>query len=142
MKIYVAGKWTSRDKARARMRILENLGHEITHDWTQSAEDPNYPELAITDVNAVKSCDVLWLILEKGMEGAWVEVGIAIGAGKPVYVEFSGEESLGLGTKIVPVGGPYQSHCIFLCHPLVRPAWDMENGHGLNEKAMAEYNAG
>lgn len=137
MKIYVAGKWTSRDRAAVRMQELRDKGHEITHDWTQSAEYPNYPELAITDVNAVKNCDALWLILEEGMEGAWVEVGIAIGAGKPVYVEFTheGDEH----GNLIP--GAYESHCIFLCHPLARPAYELREGQGLNEKAMAEYSA-
>lgn len=137
MKIYVAGKWTSRVRAAHRMDKLEELGHKITHDWTRDSVNPNFPELAITDINAVKSCDVLWLILERGMEGAWVEVGIAIGAGKPVYVEFTQER----GTFGLP-DSPYESHCIFLCHPLVRAASEFGNGHGLNKKAMAEYNAG
>ena len=34
MRVYVAGKWQDREMVREIMDDLENMGHEITVDWT------------------------------------------------------------------------------------------------------------
>ena len=39
------------------------------------------------DVNGVHAADALVLLVEDGMRGGWVEFGVALGSGIPVYVE-------------------------------------------------------
>lgn len=122
MKLFVAGKWTSRHYARQRMTELEQAGHSITYDW-MAEEGDWWREFALEDMQGVRDADALVLIIEPAMEGAWVEVGIALALGKTVYVE-------GVET--------YPSHCIFLCHPAVRHIAELEY-EGMNASAIKAY---
>lgn len=107
MKIYVAGNY-SEDKLRCRslMAELKNAGHEITEDWT----DPKYnnaPHVLCcqVDVEGIRNADciVFCAIFDRKYRGAFVEMGMALALGKPVYV---------LGNAI--------DTCVFTAHPLVR----------------------
>ena len=85
MKIYVATGWDNRGRAQEIMNTLALHGHEITFNWTCSAEaDANQ---AIQDYMGVLSADAFVLIAEhEGMMGAWVEMGIACARNIPVYI--------------------------------------------------------
>ena len=108
MKIYVATKWENRQRARIVMADLKDLGHTITWDWTNDAGDGvmNQRKQAINDYNGVIDADAVVLILENDYpyEGTLVELGIALGAGKPVFI---------LGEA------PVTKRCVFIQHPNV-----------------------
>lgn len=94
MNIYVASKFENKEKVREAINLLTQAGHDIAADWTQHSlegvpEDKkkNYQiECAYYDFNAVKRCHVLILLDHPNMKGAYTEVGIALGAYKPVIV--------------------------------------------------------
>lgn len=115
MKIYVAGKWSERDKVKTVMEIFESRGHIITCDWTRHiAPERNMREggngiftkeydwsknvdwaqnghktYAEEDLNGVLSCDLLIACMwspEIFYKGAWIEVGIALGHYKRVII--------------------------------------------------------
>lgn len=104
MNIYVAGKWQDRKSCKDLMKWLESLGHKITLDWTDHKyEDEEYPkEYCKADVQGVIDADILIGLFERPYvyRGALVEMGIALGQGKPIHL---------IGT--------YQDDCIFANHP-------------------------
>lgn len=107
MKIYVAGKWQDRENVRLVMENVRELGHEITCDWTdhESVDKGLMEQYAISDCYGVFEADLLILVAEYpyNYRGSLVEMGIAIGQRKPVWV----------------VGDAVDS-CIFINLPTVR----------------------
>jgi len=111
MKIYVAGKYSERDNIRLVFKALEKLGHTITLDWTNHDIYPNdavaerLGEFANDDVEGVRNADCLiaCLLNHHEYKGLWVEMGIALGYNKPVYIVGEAGDS-----------------CIFTNHKLVK----------------------
>lgn len=111
MKIYVAGKYQDRDRVRVVYQILREHGHEITLDWTNHNIYPNdavaekLSGFAQDDVSGVLSADLFigLMTIPYEYKGLWVEMGIALGKGIPVYI----------------IGNAGDS-CIFTNHPLVK----------------------
>ncbi len=111
MKIYVAGKYQDRERVKIIHGYLREMGHEITVDWTDHEIYPNdavaerLASFAIDDVWGVLEADVyIGLMIEDFVyKGLWVEMGIALGKGIPVWL----------------IGDAGDS-CIFANHPLVR----------------------
>ena len=107
MKFYIAAKWQSRAEVRTLMNLLEARGHTITVDWTTHVNPQNQSilqEWAERDEEGVKQCDIfIGLFRESEVgNGAVVEMGIALGLGKRIWI----------------VGDAIDS-CIFMLHPLV-----------------------
>jgi len=106
MKFYVAGKWEEREAIRRLQNELRNLGHEITKDWTVDEEDaPGYPVInVVEDVRGAKVADayVGLFVNSHNYRGALVEMGVALGNRKRVYIIGHGIDG-----------------CIFAGHPLV-----------------------
>jgi len=106
MKFYVAGKWEEREQVRQLQDELRRLGHTITVDWTwHEFEDGGYPvQYAQEDVFGAATCDayVGRFVNPNSYKGALVEMGVALGLGKKVFV---------IGHAI--------DTCIFVSHPLV-----------------------
>ena len=121
MKIYVAGKWTDKERVSKIMRILEKHGHEITFDWTVS-ENKNFKESAIHDIRGVKEADAFYLVYSEDMKGAWTEFGAALALGLPCYIQAEA------------------AYCnnIFLSHPLVRFAYTLGD-EPINQATMEKY---
>lgn len=97
MKVYIAGPWDERERARAIALLLEAKGHSITHDWWNhdggvECTDEFLRVCAEDDFNAVKCADVFLLLntQERGKEtsGKAVETGVALYANR-----FSGQPS-------------------------------------------------
>lgn len=110
MRIYVAGRFQSYAKVRACIDALVERGHEITYDWTRSPEfgadghpvdpgtikngfsAPGYStrqalaRYAVRDIQGVREADALVLLADDSLAGAWVEMGIALERGTPIYV--------------------------------------------------------
>lgn len=94
MKIYIASH--SRELAlEIEQQIKHNTNHKIVSRWiycpfnpTNSYSLSDRQRIAEEDVNDVKSCDLL--VLQSGEEkypgGKFVELGIALGLNKKVYV--------------------------------------------------------
>ena len=107
MEIYVAAKYQDRDRVRELYYELSYLGHEITVDWTNhnDVSPEKLTEYAVEDVGGVKEAKLLIALMTIKYEykGLWVEMGIALGKGIPVWV----------------IGDAGDS-CLFMNHPLVR----------------------
>jgi hypothetical protein len=88
-------------------QLLE-AGHTITYDWTVC--DTFSTEQATNDMNGVMTADALIFIAEKDLQyrGAYVEFGIAIARGIPIYVL-----------------GPYADSCIFIKLPQIHRGIDL-----------------
>ena len=86
MNVYVAAKWEDKDRARDIMYSVCYAGHTITHDWTINSVFG--VTAAAADVNGVIAADALVAVVEREFQwkGMWVEMGIAIGYGKPIYM--------------------------------------------------------
>jgi len=100
MKVYIAGKFDDKEKIRKYMDQVENLGHKITHDWTnfEVKNDPdnllggdgeNMSESAKYDINGVKECDVMIVVMEDKdypYRGTFTELGCALGLEKTIVI--------------------------------------------------------
>jgi hypothetical protein len=94
MKIYVATKFEKYVYAKEVISHLKAAGHTITHDWTDKAhevfstqQDPDsevehdWPAIGRAELEGVMAADVC-VVLFPCVEGAHVELGIALGAGR------------------------------------------------------------
>jgi len=103
MKVYVAGKFTDKEKIRGYMDELEKLGHTITHDWTSFK--PTYDEddlfmgdenqgedmeqSAIHNIQGIRDADAVVCIMEDkkyAYRGTFTELGCAIGLKKEIIL--------------------------------------------------------
>lgn len=106
VKFYVAAKWQDRPIVHQVYQILKSFGHEITLDWTDH-ELPNESQMKQSQINnflsmwaekdiiGVQNCDLLIaLFMEpRHQRGAMVEVGAALGLGKPILIIGHAEDS-------------------------------------------------
>lgn len=114
MKGYVSSRWENRHLAAEEARVLESLGVEITHRWWEYTGTPE--DIAIQDIEGVRAAHIV-VVLSFGQEisrGVYAEIGAALLAGRPVYLDG------GAPTNWLPG----ESH-VFLRHPLVRPYSDL-----------------
>ncbi len=96
MRVYVASKFENVVEVRDAMKRLQDLGHEITHDWTNEnpgdLKDIELEEFmagcAIKDMYGVETADALLAINHPLGKGMFVEMGMAIAAGTPVFIAF------------------------------------------------------
>ncbi len=93
MKLFVSGKIGDEALTREIMEGLKNGGHEITLDWTRIGHLKPYDEnpsasakAAVLEVQGVKEADALVLVAHDRGIGMYVELGVALGTGKPVYL--------------------------------------------------------
>jgi nucleoside 2-deoxyribosyltransferase len=87
VKIYVAaGSKTDRERARAFMAALREVGHEITFDWVEVlGTDHRSEAVAFAEIAAVRDADaVCFLVPASGSTGAGFEVGFAYAIGVPI----------------------------------------------------------
>jgi len=114
MKVYVAGSSKSILGPTIWMGHLRKAGHEITFDWTTDViADKKDAECAVNDVNGVLTADAIIMVLDgvHTQRGTYVEMGIALGAGKPVYLY---EDKA-------------HSDSVFMFHPLVQIITSVED---------------
>lgn len=93
MKLYIAGH--SQERARSVAKLCSEAGHEITSRWLEEdfSKTPTYTDddrekIAGIDVDDVMAADALVLLPSPRRipGGKFVEVGVAIGVGIPVYI--------------------------------------------------------
>lgn len=114
VKYYIATKLENHSQHKEARKILDALGHTITHDWThrgavymQGLE--RIREVAKVETDGVLSADFIVVLWPGGM-GTHVEMGIAIGAHKPIIFVSDNEAHHEATTET----------CAFYHHPLVR----------------------
>lgn len=121
MKIYVAAKFSDKERVRTAHNLLKAAGHTITHDWTVnktsfpfSANLEFAAKSANEDLAGVLAADVLVVLshAEPSM-GAAGELGAAIAAkllGKPM---------------LIYAVGPHFDQSFFFHHPAVQQVDDI-----------------
>lgn len=99
MRIYVAAKTHDFERARKVMDLCQELGHEITFDWTQNVEQfgPSHEnEAALSDqilrraaeddVLGVKRSQLLIGLGHPRVCGTLIEIGMTIRQGTPIIL--------------------------------------------------------
>ena len=116
MKVYVAGKWTDKDRIHGYMEQLKSMGMQITHDWTvfESNSNNSKADMAEHDINGVINADWVVFIMDDPSypyRGSFTELGAALALHKKVFI---------LG----PMTGDYSGN-VFFHHPeiLHMPDW-------------------
>lgn len=101
MKIYLAGASEEVDQVRNYMTLVRDLGHEITHDWTElvlkqggnprEVSEERQQTWCLKDIQGVAGADLLWLLLPESRNsfGAAFEFGFAYAIG--AYTAVSGD---------------------------------------------------
>lgn len=88
MKFYVASSFTNIDSVRRVSEILKKRGLIHSYDWTQNDRASTVQQLVqfgLYEKHAVIESDILIVLLPAG-KGSHVELGIALGHGKKVFL--------------------------------------------------------
>ncbi|CAG7645044.1 nucleoside 2-deoxyribosyltransferase [Paenibacillus allorhizosphaerae] len=88
MKFYVASSFKNIEKVRYVSEQLKHLGFTHTYDWTNPGGAltlERLKEIGQQERNAVIEADLVIVILPAG-KGSHIELGIALGLGKKVYL--------------------------------------------------------
>lgn len=88
MKFYIASSFKNIDSVSYVSERLKNNGYIHTYDWTNNKKAPTAKELkeiGEKEKAAVLEADLFVMLLPAG-KGSHVELGLAIGNGKKVYV--------------------------------------------------------
>ncbi len=93
MNIYLAGPWVHRGDMLGIASSIESLGHSITWKWWETEEvkegtgrDDFLKGQALSDLNGVRSADLVVVINSAKSEGKSFEQGVAIALGKPIII--------------------------------------------------------
>lgn len=94
-KIYVATSFKNIPEARQVMRLVEEAGHEISHDWTWESVDESWDEetkreylvkCGDRDYLGVTTADIVVFLNHELAHDAMAELGIALAKGKHVII--------------------------------------------------------
>lgn len=94
MKFYIASSFANKDKVREAASLLREAGYVQTFDWTANLRASSVEELALygaLEKKAVLEADFIIVLLPAG-KGSHIELGMALGQGKPVYLLSETEE--------------------------------------------------
>ncbi|WP_342576007.1 nucleoside 2-deoxyribosyltransferase [Solibacillus sp. FSL K6-1781] len=94
MKFYIASSFTNKDKVRYVSGKLKNNGYQHTYDWTineRAASLTDLREIGQQEKAAIIDADFIVVILPAG-KGSHIELGIALGHGKKIYLYSPNEE--------------------------------------------------
>jgi nucleoside 2-deoxyribosyltransferase len=94
LKFYIASSRNNKEIVRYVAKKLEQEGFIHTYDWTKNGNVDSYDELkqiGEEEIQAVKAADFLVLLMPAGV-GSHVELGIALGLGKRIYLYTSDHE--------------------------------------------------
>ena len=87
-KFYVTSSFKNRQAVRSVSKGLKEKGFIQTYDWTENNRAPEIGELkriGLLEKKAVMDADFLIVLLPAG-KGSHIELGIALGLEKPVYL--------------------------------------------------------
>jgi nucleoside 2-deoxyribosyltransferase len=99
MKFYVASSFRNRDAVNQVANHLKKRGHIQTYDWTKNAKAKEEQTFTFDDLkdigqkekNAVIEADFVVVLLPGG-KGTHIELGIALGQGKSIFIYSPGGE--------------------------------------------------
>lgn len=98
IKVYLAADYNLKDELYILALILEAAGLEVTSRWIRAKNEPitwlsqeRRRECSVMDLEDIRAADVFVIVnpaafAEKGTGGRHVELGYALGIGKPVIV--------------------------------------------------------
>jgi hypothetical protein len=93
MRIYIAGKFNEKQQIREHMNKLEELGHNITHDWTSfettKTGNEKMAESAVKDLHGVLNADCLVCIMtdpDYAYRGTFSEIGAGLATNKIIII--------------------------------------------------------
>jgi hypothetical protein len=93
LKFFVSGKIGEQGGAIEAMDALRDAGHVITFDWTTIPHLKPYDETvnasreaALKEAQGVADADAVVLIAHESGVGMFIEMGMALALGKPIYV--------------------------------------------------------
>lgn len=100
MKAYVAGKWSDKSFIREIMNKIEEMGGEITHDWTKNESATRCHEdlgrFAELDIGGVVKADYVIFVMTDpnyAYRGSFTEMGAALATGKTIFLYCPDESS-------------------------------------------------
>ncbi|MEQ2465262.1 group-specific protein [Niallia sp. Sow4_A1] len=99
-RFYVASSFKNIEIVRLVSKNLQNKGYIYTYDWTvnESASTiEDLREIGLNEKNAVMDADIIIVILPAG-KGSHIELGIALGQGKRIYLYSPNDEVNNLDT--------------------------------------------
>lgn len=94
MKFYIASSLKNIENVRLVAENLKALGFQHTYDWTAHSNIDSITKLRIIgeeELSGVLAADVVIVMIPAG-KGSHVELGIALGAGKKIYLYSSTNE--------------------------------------------------
>ena len=121
MKFYIASSFKNIDKVRYVSKRLKEKGFIHTYDWTLNENITTLEELmeiGQKETNAVIEADIVVVLLPAG-KGSHVELGIAIGNSKKIYLYSSNNEIDNLETTSTFYQLPEINKCIGTLEELV-----------------------
>lgn len=107
MRVYLATKFENLKEFNEAKQMLEDLGHELTHDWSkEDASGKTGPELeayltgcALADLQGVRDAEALLIINHEKGKGMFVEMGAALAWQKPVFFVYP-DRAYNIFTKV------------------------------------------
>lgn len=93
MKFYIAGRTSQAKNIKQMMEIILEKGHQISFDWTSTADIKRpYSEhvtevetMSIGEIEGIKQADIFIIIGDESGTGMYVEMGVAIASGTKIY---------------------------------------------------------
>ena len=88
MNFYIASSFKNIEQVRKISNELKLKGYIHTYDWTQNEKINSFEKLAtigVKEKEAVMNSDFLVILLPAG-KGSHIELGIALGLGKRIYI--------------------------------------------------------
>ena len=98
MRFYVGSSFSNIEEVRFMCNELIALGHTHTYDWTQNERAASIDALRSIgeeEVSGIQSADCVVILLPGG-KGAHVELGIAIGTNKHVFLYDLGDQMMNM----------------------------------------------
>jgi nucleoside 2-deoxyribosyltransferase len=104
MKYYIATSTERMGAHNAARDLLNELGHEITKDWTTHGSVRNttfarLQEVAHEMVQGVMDADFV-LVLLPGGKGTHTELGLSLASGKKVFIHSEDPQAFALGPQV------------------------------------------
>lgn len=87
-KFYIASSFKNIDSVRYVSEILVNKGYVLTYDWTKNERASSLDaliEIGQRELTGVKDEDFL-IVLQPAGKGSHIELGIALGQGKTIFL--------------------------------------------------------
>ena len=124
MKAFVSGQLAEKEQIRTIYSKLEDMGMEVTHDWTNTDTLENYSKnskeaghRAKLDIDGVCHADMYILMTNNQLpgKGMYVELGAALALAQTT------------GSPEILIVGPKNHESIFYYHPLTKHFADIDS---------------